>query len=137
MKIEGGCYCKRIRYRVDGEPVVKGQCFCRECQHVTGGGPATLMGIKESDFAYFSGTPKTFARSDLDTPVARDFCPECGTHLSLRSPRTPGVVLVKVGTLDDPAVYGKPGLAVYLGESYPYHAVPEGVPVFEKLPPRP
>jgi hypothetical protein len=32
-------------------------------------------------FRYTKGTPKQFKRSDLEQPVTREFCAECGTHL--------------------------------------------------------
>ena len=37
MSITGGCYCKQVRYEITGEIGMKIQCFCRECQYVTGG----------------------------------------------------------------------------------------------------
>ena len=37
MKMEGRCYCGALRYRVEGEPMFKGQCHCRECQYISGG----------------------------------------------------------------------------------------------------
>ena len=37
MNLEGGCYCKQIRYESTGEIGMKIQCFCRECQYITGG----------------------------------------------------------------------------------------------------
>ena len=39
MKLEGGCYCKGLRYVAEGEPMMKAQCHCRECQYITGGSP--------------------------------------------------------------------------------------------------
>jgi len=38
-------------------------------------------------FKYTKGTPKTFARSDLEKPVTRKICAECGTHLVTRPQR--------------------------------------------------
>ena len=39
MKVEGGCYCRKIRYVAVGEPRLKAQCHCRECQYISGGAP--------------------------------------------------------------------------------------------------
>ena len=39
MKLEGGCYCKALRYIAEGEPMLKAQCHCRECQYICGGAP--------------------------------------------------------------------------------------------------
>ena len=37
MKLEGGCYCGKVRHVAEGEPMMKAQCHCRECQYITGG----------------------------------------------------------------------------------------------------
>ena len=37
-------------------------------------------------FSYTKGTPKQFTRSDLEDAVTREFCAECGTHLTTRPP---------------------------------------------------
>ncbi|MCK9543833.1 MAG: GFA family protein [Novosphingobium sp.] len=137
MEMEGGCYCGKVRYRTSGPVLGSGLCFCRECQHVSGGGGTVAMIVPESGFAYTSGQPATFARPDLDVPAAREFCPTCGTQLATRSPRAAGNVIIKAGTLDDPAVLGQVQAASYVSEMQVYHAVPGGVPTFEKFPRRP
>jgi hypothetical protein len=86
-------------------------------------------------FRYVTGTPKTFTRSDLDQPVTREFCENCGTHLTTRRPHLP-LVIQKVGTLDDPSLFGAPQMAIYTLAMQPFHMIPEGLPAFEREPPR-
>lgn len=135
MKLEGGCYCGQVRYVAEGEPLMKGQCHCRECQFITGGAPNLFMVMPLQGFRYTQGSPKQFTRTDLERAVTREFCPECGTHLITRPPGLPGVIL-KVGTLDDPSQFGMPKVAIYTVDQQPFHQIPEGIPCFERLPPR-
>ena len=134
MKFEGGCYCGNVRYEADGEPMMKAQCHCRECQYIAGGAPNLFMIMKPDEFRYTKGAPKQFARGDLEKPVTREFCPDCGTHLVTR-PQRP-VVVVKVGTLDDPKLFGGPQAAIYTIDQQPFHPIPDGSPTFERLPQR-
>jgi len=134
MSLEGGCYCGALRYRSTGDPAFRGQCHCRECQYISGGSPNVVMGLPEATFEYVKGEPKGFARPDLPDAVTREFCAACGTHILTRSPGMPGVVILKVGTLDDPSVFGAPQMAIYLCDKQPFHHVPEGVPTFDRVP---
>ena len=67
--------------------------------------------------------------------MTREFCPECGTHLTTRVPGLPAVV-VKVGTLDDPKQFGTPQMAIYCIDKQAFHQIPDGLATFERLPPR-
>jgi hypothetical protein len=46
------------------------------------------------------------------------------------------MVVLKVGTLDDPSLYGAPQMAIYTLDKQAFHHIPEGIPVFERLPKR-
>ncbi|MGH1454433.1 MAG: GFA family protein [Paracoccaceae bacterium] len=130
----GKCYCGDIEYQVDGDPMLKGQCLCRECQYISGGGANFFMVMPEAGFKYTKGTPAQFTRSDIDQARTRDFCPNCGTHILTRR-ATGGVVILKIGTLDDPqADYGGPQTAIFTIDRQPWHIVAEGLPCFERMP---
>ena len=135
MKLEGGCYCRRVRYVAEGQPRLSAQCYCRECQYITGGAPNLFMLMPPDGFHYTKGSPKQFSRSDLEKPVTREFCAECGTHLVSRPPGFPAAI-IKVGTLDDPSQFGAAQMAIFTVDKQPFHMIPEGVPTFERLPPR-
>ena len=136
MELEGGCYCGAVRYRAKGDSLFKGQCHCRECQYISGGNPNVVMGMPEASFAYTKGSPKGFQRDDLANPVTREFCGRCGTHLLTKSPALPGAVLLKVGTFDDPSVFGRPQMAIFTIDKQSFHHVPDGIPTFERTPGR-
>ena len=134
MKIEGGCYCGELRYEAEGDPAMKGQCFCRECQYITRGDSALLLGMPEASFSYTKGAAKDFRRSDLASPVTRQFCAECGTHVASLAPGLPGIVIIKVGSLDEPAVFEGPQMAIFTCDSQPFHQLPTDIPTFERVP---
>jgi len=135
MKLEGGCYCGKVRYVAEGEPTLKAQCHCRECQYITGGGPNMFMLMPLDGFRYTKGAPKQFRRTDIANAVTREFCPDCGTHMATRVPGLPSVVL-KIGTLDDPKQFSGPMMAIYTIDKQPFHQIPTGLPTFERLPSR-
>ena len=132
MKIEGGCYCQDVRYESEGEIGMKAQCFCRECQYITGGDSLLIVGVPEDSFKVTKGALKGFKRRDLENGVTREFCPNCGTHVTTRA--MPGMVMIKVGTLDDPSIFEGPQMAIFTCDKQPYHHVPTDIPTFDKLP---
>ena len=134
MELEGGCYCGGLRYKVEGEPIFKGQCHCRECQYIAGGSVNMVLAMPTAGFSYTKGGPRGFTRSDIDNPVTREFCPDCGTHILAKSPALPVAVMLKVGTLDDPSVFGQPQAAIFAIDKQAFHQIPEGIPAYERGP---
>ena len=132
MKIEGGCYCGAIRYKADGEPLMKAECFCRDCQYVSGGNSAFVMAMPADGFEITKGTTKAYSRADLPHAVSREFCPDCGTHVLTRAAPFPAGVILKVGSMDDPSLFGGPDFANYASEGQNFHHLPDDIPVFQK-----
>jgi hypothetical protein len=92
------------------------------------------MLMPEEGFRYTEGAPKTYQRPDKSDAVTREFCGACGTHLISRRPGLRPVVL-KIGTLDDPSIFGGARVAIFTAEGQPFHLTAEDVPAFEGLPP--
>ncbi len=133
MKIEGGCYCGEVRYVAEGDPGFAGECHCRECQYITGGHPNAIMGMPAAGFSYTKGSPKTFQRTDIENAVERDFCGNCGTAIGSRAPGAPGLMILKVGTMDDPGVF-QPQMAIFTCDAPDFHHIREGIASFERTP---
>ena len=75
MIVEGGCYCGQVRYKAEGEPMMKGQCHCRECQYISGGETNVFLAMPLAGFAYTKGTPKdVLAHGSRTAGDARILC---------------------------------------------------------------
>jgi hypothetical protein len=134
MKFTGGCYCGHVRYEAEGDPIIRGQCHCRECQYISGGSANVMIAMPRSGFHYTSGEPESFQRSDLENGVVREFCGNCGTSLTSNPPGMAEVVIIKVGTMDDPAEFGEPEMAFYCVDKQKFHYLPEGMTTFDRFP---
>lgn len=134
MEFTGRCYCGDVQYKASGDPAIKLQCHCRECQYIAGGSANVTIGMPADGFEYTKGAPKQFARADLDTPVVREFCENCGTQvLSMADFALPNIKLIKVGTMDDPSQFS-PDMAIFTVDQQAFHKIPEGIPTFERMP---
>jgi len=133
MQLTGGCYCGAVRYEAEGEPGLRAQCHCRECQYMTGGGPNFFMMMPVAGFRYTKGAPASYTRDDIPSPVTREFCARCGTHLATRITGLQSLVL-KVGPLDDPSLFGQAQAAIFMVDRQPFHLVGDGIAQFERTP---
>ena len=136
MNIKGGCYCGAIRYEFEGDVTATFQCHCREGQYFTGGHASAAYVLPQDKFAFVKGSPERFCRSDLEEPIERFFCADCGTQLVAISPKRPSSIILKVGTTDDPEKW-TPQFALFTCDMQPYQNLPDSVPSFEKRPPPP
>jgi len=134
MALTGHCYCGNLKYEAGGAPLMKLMCHCRECSYFSGGNALPLIVTPEAEFKYTAGEVKKFARKDLAAPVTREFCPNCGTHVVSRAPGMKGAVIIKVGSLDDPSAFDKPGVSIFTCDKQPWQTVFAGAPSFEKTP---
>jgi hypothetical protein len=94
-----------------------------------------LLAVSSSSLNSRLRTPSRFEACRFMSSATREFCANCGTHLTTRRTDLPFVIL-KIGTLDDPSLYDAPQMAIYTLDKQPFHLIPEGLPAFERLPPR-
>jgi len=80
-------------------------CHCKNCQRQSGSAFSTIVGVPEGALT-IEGTFKTFDdEGESGQAVLRDFCPKCGSPLFSRVAAAPGMIFIKVGTLDDTASF--------------------------------
>jgi hypothetical protein len=107
-KLAGGCLCGAVRYELSGRPRLSVSCHCRECQYVSGGGPAHAMVMRAEGVTITNGrTKEHWTISARGSRVARLFCADCGTLLFAKNASHPEFLAVKAGASMIPGSSGR------------------------------
>lgn len=131
--ITGGCLCGKVRYSADAEPAFVGLCHCHDCQKFTGSAFAAVMGLPKPALTV-TGTLKSFNKAgDSGKPMERRFCPECGASVMDEAKMMPGLVMIAIGTLDDPS-WVKPTTQIYCASAQPWVQLGGGMKSFDRTP---
>ncbi len=104
-KETGGCLCKATRYEVAGKQEFTIQCYCRDCQQISGGGNLPLYVINRDDFTITGPLKKHARKSDSGNDLELQFCGECGSPICNTNSLLPDKVFIMAGSLDDPSIF--------------------------------
>jgi len=119
MEIKGGCLCGAVRYITEVDPTSATVCHCRDCQKFTGSAFAALVRVSKEALT-IEGTLKTFSSlGGSGNPILRHFCPECGSSIAEEPGTRPGMVILNVGTFDNPTV-ARPGREIFRDDGLPW-----------------
>lgn len=97
--IEGGCFCRAIRYAIEPGEYLSVNCHCSMCRRVHAAPFVTWLVVPAEKFRYLTQAPRVFRSSSHG---ARYHCPECGTQVVCINDTHPEIVDVAVGSLDRP-----------------------------------
>jgi hypothetical protein len=129
---EGGCDCRRIRYRLESRPLFVHCCHCRWCQRESGSAFALNAMIESDRVTNLGDEPElvdTPSNSGSGQKIAR--CPSCRvavwSHYAGSGPITR---FVRVGTLDQPDLL-PPDVHIFTASKQPWVVLPPGTPAFE------
>lgn len=96
--LQGGCFCRDIRYRIEGPPPASMVCHCRTCRGLFAAPVVAWLSVPAAEFAFTQGSPSTFSTTP---PITRWFCGRCGTHVAYMHVDEPDWVEVATCSLDD------------------------------------
>lgn len=132
--IGGGCLCGAVRYTADpGDAPSATVCHCKDCQKFTGSVFAALVMVPKESFTV-SGAMQTFSSlGGSGKPILRHFCPACGSSIAEEPGTRPGVVILNVGTFDDPAAVN-PGREIFRDDGVSWVHIDGDIPRFAKRP---
>ncbi len=129
----GGCACGQVRYRAKGRADRCYACHCTECQTRSGSAFALLLPVAETHFAC-EGDVLAVEQTEAGGVAARLYaCPRCLTRLFTRNPLWPGLVILRVGTLEETAAVA-PAFHIWTRSQQPWLALSDGRPAFETQP---
>jgi hypothetical protein len=127
--LEGGCGCKRVRYRMSTAPLFVHCCHCRWCQRESGASFA-LNAMIEADRLTNLGEPPepvlTPSESGRGQTIMR--CPTCRIAVwSHYAGAGPMFSFVRVGTLDEPD-HLPPDIHIFTASKQPWVLLPADTP---------
>jgi hypothetical protein len=129
-RLEGGCSCGGVRYRLTSEPLFVHCCHCLNCQRQTGSAFVVNDVLIETDRVHLlAGDPEPVAVPRGRRGTQRIWrCPTCQIALYSRY-TSPRIRFVRAGTLDDPSAVA-PDVHIYTRSKLPWVTLPESVPAF-------
>jgi hypothetical protein len=130
-KLEGGCACGAVRYRLASAPMFVHCCHCLDCQRQTGSAFVLNALIETDRVEILSGSPEPIAVPTESGRPHRIFrCSKCQTAVWSEYGGVAKLRFVRVGTLDTPSALA-PDIHIYTRSKQPWVKLPDGVPSFE------
>lgn len=131
---KGSCLCGAVRYVVHGEPGGAVFCHCSRCRKASGSAFAANAPIAAADFEISAGADavKTFSTAE---GVHRLFCAHCGSPIVSRRDSQPGVLRLRLGSLDTPlAPAARPAAHIFAASRADWYAITDELPQFAERP---
>ncbi len=129
-RLEGGCACGGVRYRLASAPMFVHCCHCLNCQRQTGSAFVINLLVEADRVELLAGAPEAVdAPRDVADPQRIHRCPSCQVAVYSEY-GWPELLFVRAGTLDDPSVI-TPDVHIFTRSKIPWVTLPEDATVFE------
>ena len=115
----GGCLCGASRFQFEGAPKFAIQCFCRDCQHVSGSDHLPQLAVDRAMLTRTGPIERYEDTAESGSTLGFHFCADYGAPLFKTTSKAPELVFVYPGALDDPSVY-EPGQNVFEASRQPW-----------------
>ena len=132
----GRCSCGAVTATISGEPLAVRQCWCRQCQKLTGGPATTNAMFLLKDIELKGELARNEYTAASGNSYAQLRCTSCGNPVMGDSSGRPHARIIRLGFLDEG--HGlKPTSAIWLSEAPDWAEVGEGLERFEHQAPNP
>jgi hypothetical protein len=133
MPLTGGCFCGRIRYRIDSPLRAARSCHCSRCRKAFSGAGSAYAEVVPGSFSWTSGQD-ALSRYESMPGWGMAFCATCGSTLcGMHRDAVHGVTLGSVD--DDPGV--RIEMHIFVASRAPWDHIGGDAPQFTEGPPAP
>lgn len=124
--LRGSCLCGTIRYEVTGElgPIVF--CHCSQCRKAQGAAFGANAAVKADDFRITAGE-NALTAFESSPGKTRAFCKVCGSPILSRLDSRPGVIRLRIGTLDS-KIDARPVAHIFTASKSEWFAIHDDLP---------
>lgn len=125
-KVEGGCFCRAVRFAIELPSKWCAHCHCTMCRRIHGAGYVTWVGVDSERFNLLQGDKLRWYES---SPGARrGFCETCGSSMLFESTRWSGETHVALACLDQ-EIDRKPQAHAFYGSHVDWMPVDESLTI--------
>lgn len=136
MRYSGSCACGAVKLQVNGEPIAIRQCWCRQCQRMSGGGPTHNAMFRTEDVRIEGELAGYGYVADSGNRLTQWYCPACGNPVYGQSSARLQFRTVRLGVLDQPHDL-KPTMAIWTEAAPPWAVIDPALEQFPRQPPPP
>ena len=133
VPFKGGCACGAVRYECTSEPQLAFNCHCRDCQRISGAPFITAILVPEDALTINGNTHGHTQDGDSGGSLTRYFCSDCGSALFAKVEAFPGVLGIKVMSMDDPS-WISPSMDFYTKSAHPWVTFSDITEKFDGMP---
>ena len=131
----GACLCGAVRYECSTQPLMTGNCHCRDCQKAGGGAFSSALVVPAASLKITGEVKYYDTQGDSGQLVGRGFCPNCGARLIRKPKAKPDLAIIVAGSLDDPS-WCRPTCDIYTDSAQPWALMNPELPKFSHMPPQ-
>ena len=130
---KGSGLCGQVKYELSGELGDFGYCHCTSCRKASGSAHAANAPIDRAAFHLLDGAG-VIREFESSPGKFRAFCSNCGSPIYAYLSATPGVLRIRLGSLDTPFAK-QPKAHTFVSDKAPWEPISDDLPQFEKWAP--